>query len=115
MTPDMDAVGHGKMDWFFDEYVYGTALPSYQFNASFGKGSTGDVTLSYVLTQSQVDASFVMLVPIYVELSDGRVAFVGRVIRRGDSTVQGKVSLTGLTNVPKMALVNYHDDVLASN
>ena len=23
MTPDMKAIGDGKMDWFFDEYVYG--------------------------------------------------------------------------------------------
>ncbi len=29
MTPEMAAFGGGTMDWFFDEYVYGTALPSY--------------------------------------------------------------------------------------
>jgi len=28
-TAEMKRVGNGKMDWFFDEYVYGTALPSY--------------------------------------------------------------------------------------
>jgi hypothetical protein len=32
MTPEMDLEGNHKMDWFFNEYVYGTALPSYKFN-----------------------------------------------------------------------------------
>ncbi len=27
MTPAMNLAGNGKMDWFFSEWVYGTALP----------------------------------------------------------------------------------------
>jgi hypothetical protein len=115
MTPDMNAGGNGKMDWFFNEYVYGTALPAYAFNGGFEKGPTGDVVLSYVLTQSGVDDNFVMLVPIYLELADGRVVYVGHVIRRGNSSVTGKISLKGIKDIPKRAMINHHDDVLASN
>ena len=27
VTPDMDLTGNHKMDWFFREWVYGTAIP----------------------------------------------------------------------------------------
>ncbi|HUJ33322.1 MAG TPA: M1 family aminopeptidase [Candidatus Acidoferrum sp.] len=115
MTPDMKAVGSGTMDWFFNEYVYGTALPSYQFNANFDKGPSGDVVMSYVLSQSGVDDHFVMLVPIYLELADGRAVFLGRVVRRGAASSQGKITLRGVTQTPKRAMINFHDDILASN
>lgn len=115
MTPDMNVARNGRMDWFFNEYVYGTALPAYAFNGGFEKGPTGDVVLSYVLTQSGVDDTFVMLVPIYLELADGRVVYVGHVIRRGNSSVTGKISLKGIKDIPKRAMINHHDDVLASN
>ena len=29
MTPNLNASGNGKVDWFFDEWVYGTAIPKY--------------------------------------------------------------------------------------
>lgn len=35
MTPAMDLGGNQKMDWFFNEYVYGTQLPHYMFDYSF--------------------------------------------------------------------------------
>ena len=115
MTRDMNIGGNGKMDWFFNEYVYGTALPSYQFNANFEKGPAGGVVMSYVLAQSGVDDNFVMLVPIYLELADGRTVFLGRVIRKGNTSSNGKITLKGVTDIPKHAMINYHDDALASN
>jgi len=35
MTQEMDLEGNHKMDWFFNEYVYGTQVPSYQISSSF--------------------------------------------------------------------------------
>ena len=34
MTPGMDATSDGRLDWFFNEYVYGTELPRYKFDAT---------------------------------------------------------------------------------
>ncbi|PYS99680.1 MAG: hypothetical protein DMF65_09375, partial [Acidobacteria bacterium] len=31
MTRDMDVEGNGRMDWFFNQWVYGTEMPSYKF------------------------------------------------------------------------------------
>ena len=50
--------GNGKMDWFFDEYVYGTALPKYKFDYSFSNGSGGAMQLHVKLEQSGVDCFF---------------------------------------------------------
>ena len=115
MTPDMQRIGGGKMDWFFDEYVYGTALPTYKLDSSFDKDSEGDVVLSMKLTQSGVDERFRMLVPLYFELADGRIANFGRVTMVGNTSQEGKIPLKGLKDIPRRAIVNYYDDVLASS
>src|ERR1700745_506162 len=73
MTPEMDLEGNHKMDWFFNEYVYGTSLPAYRVDASFDIGPDGDVVMDLKTTQSNVNDSFLMLVPIYLELADGNM------------------------------------------
>ncbi len=114
MTPDMQRIGSGKMDWFFDEYVYGTALPTYKLDSSFDKNSDGDVVLSMKMTQSGVDEHFRMLVPLYFEFADGHVAQIGRVTMVGNASQEGKIPLKGLKDIPHRAMLNYYDDVLAS-
>ncbi|MFY9561254.1 MAG: M1 family aminopeptidase [Terriglobales bacterium] len=115
MTREMDLEGNHRMDWFFNEYVYGTALPSYKMDATFDKDANGDVVFAFKLTQSGVDAKFRMLVPIYLELADGRTVTLGRASLIGNSSIDQKVPLRGVKTAPKRALVNYNYDVLASN
>lgn len=114
MSPDMDAEGNHKMDWFFNEYVYGTQLPSYKFEYSFDGGADGTFVLSLNVTQSNVDDKFRMIVPVYLELEDGRMVFLGRMRLVGNSSAAPKVPLKGLKGKPRRALINYYDDVLAS-
>lgn len=115
MTKEMDLDNNHRLDWFFDEYVYGTALPAYKLNYTFDKDASGDVLFGFKVTQSGVDDKFRMVVPIYLELADGRTAFVGRARLSGNSSVDRKVSLKGFKDTPKRAMVNANDDVLASN
>jgi hypothetical protein len=115
MMPDMNAGGNRKMDWFFNEYVYGTALPTYDFVGTFDKNPAGEVVFNYSLKQSGVDDNFVMPVPVYFELADGRTVSLGRIQVKGNYTAQGKVALKGVKDPPKRALINYNHDVLASN
>jgi hypothetical protein len=114
MTHEMDLAGNQKMDWFFDEYVYGTQLPAYKLDYSFDTGADGDLVFSFKVTQSQVKDNFRMLVPIYFELADGNMFFLGRARLIGNASVEQKVPLKGLKAKPRRALVNYYDDVLAS-
>ncbi len=115
MTREMDLDGNHRLDWFFDEYVYGTAIPNYKIAYTFDKNASGDVVFGFKVTQSGVDDKFKMLVPIYLELADGRMTHVGRAHLVGNTTVEQKVPLAGLKDTPKRALVNYYDDVLATN
>jgi Peptidase family M1 domain len=114
MTPEMDLEGNHKMDWFFNEYVYGTQLPSYKLDSSFDIGADGDVVMSMKASQSNVDDKFRMLVPLYLELADGNIFFLGRARMAGNNSVEQKIPLKGLKTRPKGAVLNYYDDVLAS-
>ena len=115
MTPDMQRIGGGNMNWFFDEYVYGTELPSYKVDYSFEKNAQGDVVLNLKLTQSDVSSNFRMLVPIYLELANGRMFSPGRMFAIGSGTQEAKIPFTGLKDTPRRVLVNYYDEVLAAN
>jgi aminopeptidase N len=114
MTREMDADGNHKMDWFFNEYVYGTQLPSYKLDTSFETGAEGDVVLDLKVTQSNVDEHFRMVVPVYLELADGKVIQLGRLRLIGDASLEQKIPLKGLKTRPRRAMLNYLDDVLAS-
>jgi hypothetical protein len=114
MTQQMDLDGNHKMDWFFDEYVYGTQLPSYKLDYSFETGPNGDVVLSLKIAQSNVDAKFKMLVPVYLEFEGGRMSNLGHARVFGSTTLQQKVPLKGVKTPPRRAVLNYYDDVLAS-
>jgi hypothetical protein len=114
MTVDMQRIGDGKMDWFFDEYVYGTALPTYRLDSTFDKNADGDVVFGFKVTQSGVDDKFRMLVPVYLELANGSIAFLGRVRLVGNTSTEGKIPLKGIKDTPHRAMLNYYDDVLAS-
>jgi len=111
----LDIEGNHKLDWFFNEYVYGTQLPSYKFDSTLGTGPDGNVVLSFNLSQFNVDGKFAMLVPIYLELEDGRVIMLARAPVIGSTTFSDKVSLKALKTKPRRAMINYHYDVLASN
>jgi len=114
MTPDMDMEGNGRMDWFFNEYVYGTQLPTYRADASFDIGPDGDVVMNLTLSQSGVDDKFRMPVPVYLEMADGNMFFLGRARMVGNNSIQQKIPLKGLKTKPHRVAVNYYDDVLAS-
>jgi hypothetical protein len=114
MTREMDMEGNQKMDWFFNEYVYGTQLPSYKLDSSFDTGTDGDVVLNIKVTQSNVKDDFHMLMPIYLELADGSMFFLGRARLTGNKSIEQKVPLKGIKARPRRAVLNYYDDVLAS-
>jgi hypothetical protein len=114
MTREMDLDGNKKMDWFFNEYVYGTQLPAYKLESSFDTAADGEITFNFKVTQSNVKDDFHMLVPIYLELADGGISFLGRARLTGNKSIEQKVPMKGLKAKPRRAVLNYYDDVLAS-
>jgi Peptidase family M1 domain len=112
MTSQMDMEHNHKMDWFFNEYVYGTQLPAYKFDYNFTPDPNGDIVFSFTLSQSNVDKNFHMPVPIYLELDNGKIYMLGRAHADGTTTIQDKVPLKGMKTPPRHAMINYYDDVL---
>ena len=111
MTPEMDIDRNHTMDWFFNEYVYGTEYPSYKFEHSFTTDANGDTVLNFKITQSSVSKDFSMLVPIYLDMGN-RVIRLGAATITGDNSVETHVPLKGLKEKPKRAVAAYYDDVL---
>jgi hypothetical protein len=114
MTREMDIMGDHRLDWFFNEYVYGTEYPSYRFEHSFSSESDGALVLNLKLTQSHVSDGFSMLIPVYVELEKGQVARLGRIRIRGNTTIEKHVKLPNLGQKPRRAMIAYLDDVLGN-
>ena len=76
MTKLMDLRKNGRLDWFFDEWVYGTEVPRYHFEYQLSPAGPGKVNLHMTVTQSDVDNSFAMLVPVFADFGNGMVPIV---------------------------------------
>ncbi len=110
MTPKMDLDGNGRMDWFFNQWVYGTEIPRYKFDYTLTEAE-GGVMLKGTLAQSNVSDNFKMLVPIYVD-------FNGKLIRLGEMGITGSVTRdfeVKLPQKPKRVMINANHDVLSSD
>jgi aminopeptidase N len=113
MTSQMNADGNHRMDWFFNEYVYGTDLPNYHFESQITKN--GDAaSLHFKLVQSGVPANFKMMVPVYLETVDGKFLHLGSALMVGSSTSEQTVQLPKTPSAVKRALINYNYDVLST-
>jgi len=110
IIPAMDVDKNGKLDWFFDEWVYGTEMPSYKLTYSLAGGEGGKTTLNAKLTQSGVSKNFAMVVPIYADFGNGW-ARLGSATMVGDSSVD--LTNIQLPSMPKKVAVAPLDDVLA--
>ena len=108
MTKTMDLEGNGRMDWFFNEWVYGMQIPRYKFEYQTSPAESGKVKLQMTVTQSEVDDHFAMPVPVFVDFGKGMVR-LGQVILVGNMSKNVEVVLP---NQPKKVALNAYKDVL---
>jgi Peptidase family M1 domain/Carboxypeptidase regulatory-like domain len=108
MPKQLDLQKNGRLDWFFDEWVYGTLVPRYQlkYEALPAEGNAHKVKLE--ITQSEVDANFVMFVPVYADFGNGTVR-LGQVPIVGNST---RTIVLNLDRQPKKIVLNAYKDIL---
>jgi aminopeptidase N len=110
VTPAMNMLMNGKMDWFFLNWVYNTDIPRYALEYSL-KDENGQTLLVGKLAQSDVSPGFAMRVPLYVEF-EGRPVFAGSFPIVGNTTREVRVLLP---KKPKRVLLNYRYDVLSAD
>jgi hypothetical protein len=108
MTKLMDLGGNHRLDWFFDEWVYGTQVPRYRFEYQFFPADGGKVRLHVTITQSEVDDRFAMLVPVFADFGKGMIR-LGQAGIVGNST--RSVDIT-LPTQPKKVALNAYKDIL---
>jgi hypothetical protein len=111
----VDVTGDGKLDWFFNEYVYGTELPHYDMKSEFTVGADGVTTVHMKLTQSKVSPSFVMRIPVYLQMANGTTVRIANVVIHGSDTTERTFPIGKLPSPAKALLVNYNADVLSDN
>lgn len=108
MTPEMNIDGSGNMDWFFNQWVYGTQIPAYKFEYKV----TSDGMLNGRITQSGVTDDFAMLVPIYIDMGKGW-SRLGSARMIGNTTVE--IKDMKLPSAPKRMGACVMNDVLATS
>ena len=109
MTSEMDLAGNKKMDWFFDEYVYGTTIPKYALTYQL-QTSGEQTTVKMHVTQSEVPSDFLMTVPIYFEGEGKKLGRIGALALKGNSSRDASVTLNFR---PKRLVLSAFEDVLA--
>jgi Peptidase family M1 domain len=109
----LDLRRDGKLDWFFNEYVYGTELPHYEITSEFTTAD-GETSAHFKVTQSNVSKDFLMVVPLYLQMADGRTVRILNLGMPGDATIERTVKLGKLPSPAKKLLLNYNWDVLSN-
>jgi aminopeptidase N len=108
MTKTMDLQGNGRLDWFFNEWVYGTQVPRYHFSYEVTSAGSGKTNLHVNITQSEVSDTFAMLGPIYADFGEGLVR-IGQVGIVGNSTRTVDIPLP---KQPKKVVFNANKEIL---
>jgi aminopeptidase N len=103
--PEADLDENHRMDWFFNQWVYGREIPSYRFEYQINGNS-----FSGRVTQSGVSDKFKMRVPVYIDFGKGWVR-LGSVTLNGNSSFE--IPPTQMPQTPKRAAISALDDVLA--
>jgi hypothetical protein len=108
ITKLMDFERNGRLDWFFDEWVYGTQVPRYRYESKETPADGGKVKVHLTVTQSDVDEHFAMLVPVFADFGKGMLR-IGQVGLIGNTTREFDFMLP---MQPKKVVLNAYKDIL---
>jgi aminopeptidase N len=108
MTKSMNLQGNDRLDWFFNEWVYGTQVPRYHFDYQTSPAEGGKVKLHMIVTQSDVDDHFAMLVPVFADFGTGMIR-IGQVGIAGNTTRNLDMLLP---SQPKKVALNAYKEIL---
>ena len=68
MLPAMDLDGNHKMNWFFDQYVYGTGIPEYRFSYKLEATPDGKTHVTGELRREKVPETWKDVIPLYGQI-----------------------------------------------
>jgi len=85
MTRASDLEHNQRLNWFFNEWVYGTGVPAYKIQWNVKPLSARKFLVEGDITQGGAPDDFEMLVPVVAEVGKGRKVALGSVPVAGDS------------------------------
>ena len=93
------------MDWYFNEWVYGTEIPHYDLSYDLKDAGNGKTLLHFTLKQSGVSDAFFMQIPFYVHYQQ-------KVMRLGLIRIKGPTAFSSDVKLPfrpdKVMIDEYH-------
>jgi hypothetical protein len=104
----LDLQQNGRLDWFFDEWVYGTQVPRYHFKYDVLPGDKGSIKVRVEITQSEVNENFAMFVPVFADFGQGWVR-LGQLALAGNCT---RTAIFSMDRQPKKVALNVYKDIL---
>jgi hypothetical protein len=99
-----------SMDWFFNQWVYGTEIPSYDFNYKITDTGDGQTELAVTLVQSGVSKDFRMKLPLFITVG-GAPRYLGLVQITGTEPYS---FTTKLPLKPEKVLLDAQHSILAN-
>lgn len=85
LPPSLRYEGHKSLDWFYDGWISGTAIPHYDLQAIKFLDRGNSTLVSGTILQKSAPKDLVTSVPVYVTLR-GKNVFLGRVFAEGPET-----------------------------
>jgi hypothetical protein len=101
-----------RLDWFFGQWVYGTAIPRYQSKFDFADAGGGKYKVTGSVTQSEVPDNFAVVMPVYVFFDKNSFVKLGSVVLVGNQTKPVEFEIP-LAQKPQKFTINAMHDVLA--
>jgi hypothetical protein len=111
MSKAMDLEGNRKMDWFFDQWVYDTGIPTYRLDYSLTPLKSGEYQLKGKIKQQNVSENFIMPVEVFGRFTPNRMERVGRVVVVGAET---DFRFT-LKSKPRKVTLDENNEILCQN
>jgi hypothetical protein len=98
----------GDMGWFFDQWVYGTAIPKYTFGYDNAPTADGKFQVRCHVKQEGVPDNFAMMVPLTVTFEDERYIHLRILVDQPEADID----LPTLPLKPKKIVFNTYGAVL---
>jgi hypothetical protein len=111
MTRDLNLAGDGKLDYFFNQWVYGSDIPTLTSALEAMDLGGGKYRIAGTITQAGVPADFRTRVPIYLDLGNDRIERLGTIAVNGATTAKVAVDVA-IPLKPRRVFINGFHDVL---
>lgn len=112
ITRDMNLAADNKLDYFFNQWVYGTEIPTLGSKLEVSDAGGGKYRISGTITQAGVAADFRTRIPIYLDFGNDRLRRLGSIAVTG-STIAKVSEEVNLPQKPRRVFINGFHDVLS--